>query len=241
MSYWVLQANAKLFRIEEALKELDTILWRVPQYTDQVAPGDHVLLWRSGSKAGVVGIGTVQSVPHLVAVPDGGLRFTDIEGGEGMTETRVLVSVHPVSHVSKVTFVDDELLSTPQIIRAPMGTVFPVTQDEWAAAMALLSNPTLPELEAVEVGDAKTAINFSWKGRKKAIGPCLVNVRDSRLCSRQGWTSWESDIRKSDDVVRLARRGDIKYSQLTIDFGVSEASIYNWVKPADIDDGVRGV
>lgn len=42
-----------------------------------------------------------------------------------------------------------------------------------------------------------------------------------------------------DDVVRLARRGDITYSQLAADFGVSEASIYNWVKQADIDDGVR--
>ena len=42
-----------------------------------------------------------------------------------------------------------------------------------------------------------------------------------------------------DDVVRLARRGDLKYSQLAVDFGVSEASIYNWVKQADIDDGVR--
>ena len=42
-----------------------------------------------------------------------------------------------------------------------------------------------------------------------------------------------------DDVVRLARRGDLKYSQLAADFGVSEASVYNWVKQADIDDGVR--
>lgn len=42
-----------------------------------------------------------------------------------------------------------------------------------------------------------------------------------------------------EDVVRLARRGDLKYSQLAADFGVSEASIYNWVKQADIDDGVR--
>ncbi len=42
-----------------------------------------------------------------------------------------------------------------------------------------------------------------------------------------------------DDVVRLARQGDTQYSQLAEDFGVSEASIYNWVKQADIDDGVR--
>lgn len=42
-----------------------------------------------------------------------------------------------------------------------------------------------------------------------------------------------------DDVVRVARRGDSPLAQLATDFGVSEASIYNWVKQADIDDGVR--
>ena len=42
-----------------------------------------------------------------------------------------------------------------------------------------------------------------------------------------------------DDVVRLARQGDTSFAQLAEDFGISEASIYNWMKQADIDDGVR--
>ncbi len=42
-----------------------------------------------------------------------------------------------------------------------------------------------------------------------------------------------------DDVVRVARRGDTPLAQLAVDFGISEASIYNWLKQADIDDGVR--
>ena len=42
-----------------------------------------------------------------------------------------------------------------------------------------------------------------------------------------------------DDVVRVARRGDTPFAQLAEDFGISEASIYNWLKQADIDDGVR--
>jgi transposase-like protein len=42
-----------------------------------------------------------------------------------------------------------------------------------------------------------------------------------------------------DDVVRLARQGDTSFVQLAEDFGISEASIYNWMKQADIDDGVR--
>lgn len=42
-----------------------------------------------------------------------------------------------------------------------------------------------------------------------------------------------------DDVVRIARQGDTPLAQLAEDFGISEASIYNWLKQADIDDGVR--
>ncbi len=42
-----------------------------------------------------------------------------------------------------------------------------------------------------------------------------------------------------DDVVRIARRGEVPLAQLAVDFGISEASIYNWLKQADIDDGVR--
>jgi transposase len=42
-----------------------------------------------------------------------------------------------------------------------------------------------------------------------------------------------------DDVVRVARKGDTSIEQLAKDFGVSDASIYNWLKQADIDDGVR--
>lgn len=41
-----------------------------------------------------------------------------------------------------------------------------------------------------------------------------------------------------DDVVSVARKGDTKLSQLATDFGVSEASIYNWMKQADVNDGV---
>ena len=42
-----------------------------------------------------------------------------------------------------------------------------------------------------------------------------------------------------DDVVRVARRGETPLAELARDFGISEASIYNWMKQADIDDGVR--
>ena len=42
-----------------------------------------------------------------------------------------------------------------------------------------------------------------------------------------------------EDVVRVARSSDAPIKQIADDFGVSDASLYNWLKQADIDDGKR--
>ena len=41
------------------------------------------------------------------------------------------------------------------------------------------------------------------------------------------------------DVVAVARKGEAPLNQIAKDFGVSEASLYNWLKKADVEDGVR--
>jgi transposase-like protein len=42
-----------------------------------------------------------------------------------------------------------------------------------------------------------------------------------------------------DDVVRVARRKEAPMAQVGRGFGISEATLYEWVKRADIEDGVR--
>lgn len=41
------------------------------------------------------------------------------------------------------------------------------------------------------------------------------------------------------DVIAVARRGEIPLTQVAKDFGISEGSVTNWLRRADIDDGVR--
>ena len=42
-----------------------------------------------------------------------------------------------------------------------------------------------------------------------------------------------------DDVVAVARKGHAPISQIAKDFGISEATLHNWLKRADIEDGIR--
>ena len=42
-----------------------------------------------------------------------------------------------------------------------------------------------------------------------------------------------------DDVVAVARKGQASLKQIAKDFGISEGSLANWMKRADIEDGLR--
>lgn len=42
-----------------------------------------------------------------------------------------------------------------------------------------------------------------------------------------------------DDVVAVARQGQAPLSQIAKDFGISEGTLSNWMKKADIEDGHR--
>ena len=42
-----------------------------------------------------------------------------------------------------------------------------------------------------------------------------------------------------DDVVAVARRGDAPLSQIAKDFGISESCLRNWLRQADVEDGLK--
>jgi len=41
------------------------------------------------------------------------------------------------------------------------------------------------------------------------------------------------------DVVAVARKHEAPISQIAKDFGISDATLHNWLKKADIEDGTR--
>jgi transposase len=49
--------------------------------------------------------------------------------------------------------------------------------------------------------------------------------------------AYPADFRR--DVVAVARKREAPLTQIAKDFGISDASLHNWLKRADVEDGVR--
>jgi len=164
---WFFQANPVHYDIDHALEKLDRIWWRVPQHTPDIHVGDVVAIWRSGKSAGIVGVGRIIAEPQLRAMDPVEDEFVVSPDEAPPDATRVLVQVAQVPFVSKEQVRVLPALQEHQIVRAPMGTVFPLTEREWTELKELIPEP--PEGQVVPGGSLPPA--FAWQQRAKGVLP----------------------------------------------------------------------
>lgn len=133
---WILQSNPKLYDVDAAVRTLEIIYWRIPQYAGQVHASDRALIWRSGKEAGFVAWGRFLSGPlnYDISKDDDpfmrGLR-------QAKTELYAPIRVWPARHVAKAEVA--AALPAHQIVIAPMGTVFRLDTDDLDALQPLLN------------------------------------------------------------------------------------------------------
>lgn len=167
---WFFQSNPKHYDIDAALGALDRIWWRVPQYTSEIHSGDLVVIWRSGQAAGIVGLGRVVAEPQQRPMDPAEQPFV-LANEEAVNDaTRALVRVQAVPFIPKERIEAINELQQHQVVVAPMGTVFPVSRNEWAALSLLLPPP--PGLVITEGGALPPS--FAWPQRAKACCRCPV-------------------------------------------------------------------
>lgn len=133
---WIFQANPNKYHIEKSLRNESEELWNLNQHAKKVKVGDRVLIWLSGKKAGIYGIGTIASKPTKQADSVKGMSYW-INKKQGQRKVpRVLVKYEEVFYdnpLLKIYLEYDPKLWNLQIIRFAVGTNFPVSEDEWLA------------------------------------------------------------------------------------------------------------
>jgi hypothetical protein len=163
---WFLQANPKHYDIDAALGTLDRIWWRVPQHTTDINISDAVVLWRSGKDAGIVGVGRVVAEPQLRPIDPAERPYLRAEDDTN-DATRALIRLQRTPFVAKEQVQAIVELRQHQIVRAPMGTVFPISDEEWTGLKPFLSVPP----DVVEAPGSALPPAFAWRQRSKGVLP----------------------------------------------------------------------
>ncbi|MGM0558834.1 MAG: AAA family ATPase [Myxococcota bacterium] len=141
---WLMQANPSKWDLREFLQdaELGTVqTWLVTRYWHEIQKGDRLLLWSSGQQGGLYAIGRVTREPYA----------TDetFQGDEGFElEWELERKVEPP--LLRKDIADDDILSESQIIRAPQGTNFRVTEREWERFMELRPEVQEPDSYTID-------------------------------------------------------------------------------------------
>jgi hypothetical protein len=149
---WMFQANPDVYPLSEELRKMQVGQaddWRVSRYKQEIHPGDTVILWQGGQKApGIYATGVVTSEvyprseiqPWMLKLdkdpkPDWGVDFR---------YTRILDEPIPRKFLQS-----HPVLKGTMILRAPYGTNFGVSEEEWVALRALLGPEQVPAVDVV--------------------------------------------------------------------------------------------
>jgi hypothetical protein len=137
MQTWLFQANDEYdltVQVPRRLGKKDD--WLVRRYRDEMEIGDKVVLWQSGSAAGVYALGELTSTPYEAPSDE------DQKGVEWRVDIRYTELLeHPIF---KSELLDDQLLRGLLILRQPFAAnPFLVEPDEWEALQELVTENTV--------------------------------------------------------------------------------------------------
>jgi MoxR-like ATPase len=137
---WLFQANPKHWDLEHKLQTVspsDADDWTVTRYREEMSPGDTVVLWQGGPKAGVYAVGELVGEPFERELPP--WRPPKNDGSE--TEWAISFRYERIlqSPITRERLLENRELRSLQVLRAPQGTNFRVTEREWEVLNALLN------------------------------------------------------------------------------------------------------
>jgi predicted RNA-binding protein with PUA-like domain len=132
MAYWLFQGNPKYYRIIDAIRDFEQMPWLVTRYGKDIAPGDGVLIWKSGQDAGVYAIAEIIEPPKMLEkVPDIGYWIDKSRLGSKPQARIRFTSKLLEKPLLRKNLKEDPILRNLLVIRAPSNTNFKLTPQEW--------------------------------------------------------------------------------------------------------------
>src|SRR5690348_5902030 len=205
--YWAFFANPRIYRVEEAVRELTTDVWTTKGRP--VRAGDRVVIWKGAGTdryRGIVALAEVMSDPELLA--DNANPFWVTQAAADEMEVRVVVPyVLPPGLPILTDGASNPVLDQLSVSRARGGTVFNVSPEQWDQVLAAAGGwpETAPELEAIDALLEPTRSRAASQGfEMNATIRRLIELHAmreaTRLLGAQGWRCEDVSSRESYDL-----------------------------------------
>ena len=122
MTYWLFQGNPKYYRLQDTIHDCEQIPWLVTRYANQIAVGDGVLIWHTGTKAGVYASAEIIEQPKMLD------KQPDIE--YWLDKSRLGTKPQAIIRFTK-NMLNTPLLESLSVGGRPNATNYKVTFQEW--------------------------------------------------------------------------------------------------------------
>jgi hypothetical protein len=196
-SAWIFQANPALYDLQGALQKLTDLPWLVKQHRDAIKRGDTVYLWEGGADAGIVAIATVTGEPAMRRQNPEEADFNREPTKFAGDQLRVSLHIERVlqTRVRRIDLREHPVLKNMTILKAPQGTNFALSVDEFQALNSLIPRGTMAltieDLQAMMAGFAKAGFRCIQKPTSPR-NPIAVEWRTGQETRR--YRLWAFDI-----------------------------------------------
>ena len=132
MAYWLFQGNPKYYRVIDAIRDFEQMLWLVTRYAKDLAPGDGVLVWKSGDKAGIYAIAEIVESPTIIDKPPDIGYWIDTSRVGSKPKARIRFTSKLLERpLLREQLKQDPVLKSLMVIRQPNCTNYKVVPQEW--------------------------------------------------------------------------------------------------------------
>lgn len=201
--YWAFLADPRLYRIEDAVRELEGDSWATKG--SAVAVGDRVLIWKAKGNEpvrGIVALGEVLTDP--APLRGDSEYWVDPSAGRAIEDHVHFRYVRPPGLLLWLDGPQDAILRNLNVSRARGGTVFHVTPEQWASVVEAAGG--WPQ-EAPEVEDVRAVIKDLGRSQGFQSSPEVRRVVELHAMERArahlealGWRVEDVSARKSYDL-----------------------------------------
>lgn len=161
---WLFQAQPAVWDLEANLAAMDVGDegdWTVSRYKSEIAEGDRVLLWKSGDRAGIYGIGIISGELFERAPDDEHYTGAAEETAIPWRLTRKLDKP-----LLRSELMEHQTLSGLSVIAQPQATNFRITDEQWSELRNLLDGevpdrPVRPGFPAISLHVANQGLIIS--------------------------------------------------------------------------------